>query len=83
MEFEKAKSKGYTTIHDTPLLLLMRKVKDRISDVSKLCLAFDISTFILLHNTVPFYLVGNAAITACLLLEYINIILIQNSSCCI
>lgn len=35
LEYNKAKPKGYTTIHDTPMLLHVRKVKDRISDVSK------------------------------------------------
>lgn len=35
LEYNKAKPKGYTTIHDTPMLLHVRKVKDRISDVSE------------------------------------------------
>lgn len=35
LEYNKAKPKGYTTIQDTPMLLHVRKVKDRISDVSK------------------------------------------------
>lgn len=39
LEYNKAKPKGYTTIHDTPMLLHVRKVKDRISDVSKLSLS--------------------------------------------
>lgn len=34
LEYNKAKPKGYTTIQDTPMLLHVRKVKDRISDVS-------------------------------------------------
>lgn len=39
LEYNKAKPRGYTTIHDTPMLLHVRKVKDRISDVSKLSLS--------------------------------------------
>lgn len=35
LEYNKAKPKGYTTIQDTPMLLHVRKVKDRISDVSQ------------------------------------------------
>lgn len=35
LEYNKAKPKGYTTIQDTPMLLHVRKVKDRISDVSE------------------------------------------------
>uniref|UniRef100_A0A8C6JVN3 Uncharacterized protein n=1 Tax=Melopsittacus undulatus TaxID=13146 RepID=A0A8C6JVN3_MELUD len=33
LEYNKAKPRGYTTIHDTPMLLHVRKVKDRISDL--------------------------------------------------
>uniref|UniRef100_A0A8C5U6A1 Nebulin n=1 Tax=Malurus cyaneus samueli TaxID=2593467 RepID=A0A8C5U6A1_9PASS len=33
LEYNKAKPKGYTTIQDTPMLLHVRKVKDRISDL--------------------------------------------------
>lgn len=39
LEYNKAKPRGYTTIHDTPMLLHVRKVKDRISDVSKFSLS--------------------------------------------
>lgn len=34
LEYNKAKPRGYTTIHDTPMLLHVRKVKDEVSDVS-------------------------------------------------
>nr|XP_033800807.1 nebulin isoform X21 [Geotrypetes seraphini] len=33
LEYNRAKPKGYTTIHDTPLLLHMRGVKDKISEL--------------------------------------------------
>lgn len=37
LEYNKARPRGYTTIHDTPMLLHVRKVKDEVSDVSSLC----------------------------------------------
>lgn len=37
LEYNKARPRGYTTIHDTPMLLHVRKVKDEVSDVSNLC----------------------------------------------
>ncbi|XP_029461331.1 nebulin isoform X6 [Rhinatrema bivittatum] len=33
LEYNRGKAKGYTTIHDTPLLLHMRSVKDKISEL--------------------------------------------------
>lgn len=36
LEYNKARPRGYTTIHDTPMLLHVRKVKDEVSDVSNL-----------------------------------------------
>ncbi|OWK00012.1 hypothetical protein Celaphus_00015880, partial [Cervus elaphus hippelaphus] len=33
LEYNKAKPRGYTTIHDTPMLLHVRKVKDEVSDL--------------------------------------------------
>lgn len=43
LEYNKARPKGYTTIHDTPMLLHVRQVKDKISEVSKLHLACQIN----------------------------------------
>lgn len=47
LEYNKAKPKGYTTIHDTPMLLHVRKVKDRISDVSKSFLSVISKTYLI------------------------------------
>lgn len=47
LEYNKAKPRGYTTIHDTPMLLHVRKVKDEVSDVSTegLCSSLSLASF--------------------------------------